>query len=93
MFFPRLSSWVEKRDTRSSFRGGHSCRFVLMAVAVPAGQAQIIKHIATFGVDMVNLHRLSDIRFAGLAVFAASPGAFVNQSPNRAPRKFTHAVV
>jgi len=63
------------------------------AVAVPARQTQVLKAIATFGIDMVNLHRLSTVGFAGLTIFAATPGAFIDELFEGIPRQFTHAAV
>jgi hypothetical protein len=46
--------------------------------------------IATLWIDMFDMHGLSGIVFAGLAVFTAAICAFVNPAFSGTPGQFTH---
>ena len=61
------------------------------AITIPAGETQVVQHVVPHGVNVIDLHRLPAVCFAGLAIFATAIGAFVDDLPEDVPRHFTHA--
>ena len=61
------------------------------AIAIPAGQTQVVQHVVPRGLNVVSLYRLPAVGFTGLAVFAAAIGAFIDDLLESVPRQFTHA--
>jgi hypothetical protein len=61
------------------------------AIAIPAGETQVVQYVVPHGVNVINLHRLPTVCFTGLAVFATAMGAFIDNLPEGVPRHFTHA--
>jgi hypothetical protein len=92
MIYPILPAWIEQRGDAARLRIGHLGCSVFVVITIPAGEAKIIYFITPFGVDMVDLHRLTAVRFRSLAVFTAATRSLMYAPLDCIPGQFTHAV-
>jgi hypothetical protein len=86
MFIPILSAWIKQWHILPGFWINDEGGSMLAAVAIPASQTKITETITRVWIDMIDLHGLAGIDFAGLAVFTATLGALVNELPDSVPR-------
>ena len=86
MICPDLRARIKEGYRIACFRiNTLGCR-MFVAVAVPAGQTQILQPIAAVRINMIDLHGLSGVRFGSLTVFTAAVRALPYDALNGIPR-------
>ncbi len=77
MILPVLPSRIKQRNRRArcSIQGGGGRGFT--QVAARASKAQVLRNVATVGINVLDVHRLANRVLTRLTVFTAIPRAFV----------------
>src|SRR5262245_27058466 len=90
MILPALRTGVKQGHRCASERIAGSDRRRFAEVAAGTGQTEVLGYIAPMGINMLNVHGLTNRVTACLAVFAAIPCTFVDEPYDGGPGQFIH---
>ena len=92
MLLPILPARIKQRNRRVRYaiQGGSGGGGGFTQVATGAGKTQVLKAVAAVGMNVLDVHRLTDRILTRLTVFTTIPRAFVGQAHNSGPWKVTH---